>query len=117
MQTPAATDFRKWAAQVARQAGEEPDATGHRGFYYHFLDLTTGRRTWECELSMIDTAILIAGVLTSGRYFSAATEDECEIRELARFLYERIDWAWTAHGGLVMSMGWKAGSGFWALRK
>jgi hypothetical protein len=92
--------------------GEEPDATGHRGFYYHFLDLTTGRRTWECELSMIDTAILIAGVLTSGRYFSAATEDECEIRELARFLYERIDWAWTAHGGLVMSMGWKAGSGF-----
>ena len=46
--------------------GEEPDATGHRGFYYHFLDLQTGRRIWNCELSMIDTAILIAGVLTSG---------------------------------------------------
>ncbi|HXT20001.1 MAG TPA: hypothetical protein VN923_04545, partial [Thermoanaerobaculia bacterium] len=38
--------------------GEEPDATGHRGFYYHFLDLATGRRIWDCELSMIDTAIL-----------------------------------------------------------
>ncbi len=49
--------------------GEEPDATGHRGFYYHFLDMKTGRRVWQCELSMIDTAILIAGVLTSGTYF------------------------------------------------
>jgi len=41
--------------------GEEPDATGHRGFYYHFLDMKTGRRVWQCELSMIDTTILIAG--------------------------------------------------------
>jgi hypothetical protein len=92
--------------------GEEPDATGHRGFYYHFLDLQTGRRTWECELSMIDTAILIAGVLTSGRYFSAAAEDEREIRELARLLYERIDWPWATHGSSVVSMGWKPGGGF-----
>jgi hypothetical protein len=92
--------------------GEEPDSTGYRGFYYHFLDLQTGRRTWECELSMIDTAILIAGVLTSARYFSAATEDEGEIRELARFLYERIDWPWATNGGRVVSMGWKPGGGF-----
>ncbi len=61
--------------------GEEPDATGYRGFYYHFLDLRTGRRVWQCELSMMDTAILIAGVLTSGAYYSAAADDEREIRE------------------------------------
>ena len=61
--------------------GEEPDATGHRGFYYHFLDMKTGRRVWECELSMIDTTILIAGVLTSAAYFSASAEDEREIWE------------------------------------
>lgn len=96
----------------ASPQGEEPDATGHRGFYYHFLDMTTGRRVWDCELSMIDTAILIAGVLTSGRYFSEASDDEREIRELAGTLYERIDWPWAVHGGRVVSMGWKPGAGF-----
>jgi len=92
--------------------GEEPDATGYRGFYYHFLDMQDGRRVWQCELSMIDTAILIAGVLTSGAYFTAATDDEREIREIARFLYERIDWPWATAGGAVVRMGWKAGGGF-----
>lgn len=92
--------------------GEEPDATGHRGFYYHFLDMKTGRRVWQCELSMIDSAILIAGALTSGMYFSATTDDELEIRELAAFLYERIDWPWATADGGVVRMGWKSGSGF-----
>ena len=92
--------------------GEEPEATGHRGFYYHFLDMRTGRRVWGCELSMIDTAILIAGVLTGGAYFSAATDDEREIRELARFLFERIDWPWAMAGGSVVRMGWRARTGF-----
>ncbi len=92
--------------------GEDPDATGHRGFYYHFLDMKTGRRTWQCELSMIDTAILIAGALSSGRYFSAAADDEREIRELAGFLYQRIDWPWAAADGPELSMGWKPGAGF-----
>ncbi len=92
--------------------GEEPDATGHRGFYYHFLDMQTGRRMWQSELSMIDTAILMAGVLTSGMYFSAATDDERETRELAGFLYQRIDWPWAAAHGPVVRMGWKAGAGF-----
>ena len=92
--------------------GEEADATGYRGFYYHFLDMQTGRRVWQCELSMIDTAILIAGALTSGTYFSNATSDEREIRELARFLYERIEWPWAAADGPVVRMGWRAGGGF-----
>jgi hypothetical protein len=92
--------------------GEQPDATGHRGFYYHFLDMKTGQRTWESELSMIDTAILIAGALTSGAYFSAADGDEREIRELARFLYERVEWPWATAEGSVLRMGWKPRPGF-----
>ena len=91
---------------------EEPDATGFRGFYYHFLDMKTGRRVWQCELSMMDTAILIAGVLASGAYFSAPVDDEREIRELARFLYERVEWPWATANGRAVRMGWKSGAGF-----
>jgi hypothetical protein len=92
--------------------GEEEDATGHQGFYYHFLDLHTGRRAWDSELSMMDTAILVAGALTGGSYFSGAGGDEEEIRTLGRFLYERIDWPWATAGNTVLSMGWKPGTGF-----
>lgn len=92
--------------------GEEPDATGHRGFYYHFLDRKTGARAWECELSMMDTALLIAGVLAGGMYFDGEPTGEREIREIATLLYERIDWRWAMNGEPTMSMGWKPGHGF-----
>ncbi len=91
---------------------EDPDATGYRGFYYHFLDMHTGRRVWQSELSTIDTALLIAGVLTSGMYFSGAADDEPEIRNLAAFLSERIDWPWATADGSVVRMGWKPEAGF-----
>src|SRR5690242_969174 len=44
------------------QQGPQPDATGYKGFYYHFLDMDTGRRVWSCELSTVDTAFLLAGM-------------------------------------------------------
>ena len=44
--------------------GPEPAATGYHGYYYHFLDMQTGRRAWQCELSTVDSAILLAGALT-----------------------------------------------------
>jgi hypothetical protein len=53
------------------QQGPEPDATGYKGFYYHFLDMKTGRRVWQCELSTVDSAFLVAGMLVAGRYFDA----------------------------------------------
>ena len=53
--------------------GPEPDATGYQGFYYHFLDMRTGRRAWQCELSTIDSAFLLAGTLTARAYFDADT--------------------------------------------
>src|SRR6476620_7828711 len=55
------------------------ESTGYKGFYYHFLDMQSGKRTWRSELSMIDTALLIAGALTAGMYFDAETAQEAEL--------------------------------------
>lgn len=89
-----------------------PTATGFAGFYYHFLDIHTGARVWQSELSMIDTALLIAGVLTASAYFTADTPDEAELRELADFLYRRIDWRWAQNEGDTIRQGWKPECGF-----
>jgi hypothetical protein len=100
----------RFFAQSAQ--GPEPDATGYRGFYYHFLDMQTGRRAWQCELSSIDTALLLAGVLTCARFFTAEAADEVEIRSLADALYRRVEWDWALDGDSTLSMGWRPESGF-----
>jgi hypothetical protein len=73
---------REWAARRVRNKlrlfhdspqGPQPDATGYKGFYYHFLDMDTGRRVWQCELSTIDSAFLFAGMLTCAAYFDGDT--------------------------------------------
>jgi len=92
--------------------GPEPDATGYQGFYYHFLDMRTGRRAWQCELSTIDSAFLLAGALTAGVYFDADTADEIEIGTLADTLYRRADWQWAQNRGALVTHGWKPESGF-----
>jgi hypothetical protein len=53
--------------------GPEPDATGYKGFYYHFLDAQSGRRVWQCELPTFDSAFLLIWALTAGIYFDAET--------------------------------------------
>src|SRR5688500_17380233 len=92
--------------------GKEPDATGYKGFYYHFLDMKTGRRAWKCELSTIDTTYLLAGGLTAARYFDRDNKAEREIRTLAESLYKRADWNWAQNGALTVSHGWKPETGF-----
>ncbi len=92
--------------------GKGPDAIGYKGFYYHFVDMQTGRRTGNSEISTIDTAYLLAGALTCALYFDRETPDEQEIRALADALYRRADWPWALDGGLTVSMGWKPESGF-----
>ncbi len=92
--------------------GPEPDATGYRGFYYHFLDLQTGARAWRCELSTIDSALLLAGMLTAAEYFDRDTPDEREIRDLGARLYARADWQWAQNGGATVTHGWKPETGF-----
>lgn len=97
---------------AASPQGPEPDATGYKGFYYHFVDMNSGRRVWQCELSTVDTALLVAGVLTAAAYFDAATADEREVRALADTLYTRVDWQWAQNGGATVTHGWKPESGF-----
>ena len=104
----------RFFAQSAQ--GPEPDATGYRGFYYHFLDMQTGRRAWQCELSSIDTALLLAGMLTCARFFTGDAADEVEIRSLADALYRRVEWDWALDGGSTLSMGWHPESGFLPFR-
>ncbi len=92
--------------------GEQPDATGYKGFYYHFLDMKTGKRVWQSEVSLIDTTLLLAGVLTASVYFSEDTPSENEIREHADAIYRRIDWQWARGGAATARQGWKPESGF-----
>jgi hypothetical protein len=92
--------------------GPEPDATGYKGFYYHFLDMQTGRRVWQCELSTIDSAFLLAGMLTAAVYFDHDTADEAEVRALVDALYRRVDWRWAMDGGPSVTHGWRPESGF-----
>jgi hypothetical protein len=92
--------------------GREPDAIGYKGFYYHFLDMKTGRRVWNSEISTIDTTYLLAGALTSAMYFDRETKEEREIRNLAEALYARSDWQWAQNGGLTVTHGWKPETGF-----
>src|SRR6187399_863280 len=92
--------------------GPEPDASGYKGFFYHFLDIETGRRVWQCELSTIDSALLFAGALTVATYFDRDTAAEVEIRSLADSLYRRADWNWARNGGATVTHGWRPEDGF-----
>ena len=92
--------------------GPEPDATGYRGFYYHFLDMRTGGRAWECELSTVDSALLLAGMLTAAAYFADDGPEQREIRELAAALYVRADWQWAQNDGDTICHGWRPERGF-----
>src|SRR5215813_9375384 len=92
--------------------GPEPDATGHNGFYYHFLDMKTGYRAFNCELSTIDSTYVIAGALTAAEYFDRDTNAEREIRNLAESLYRRTDWQWAQNGKDTVTHGWTPEDGF-----
>ena len=71
---------------------DRPDATGYKGFYYHFLKMDSGQREWNCELSTIDTGILLMGIIFSRNYFNQDNQTENEIRELAGKILGRLDW-------------------------
>jgi hypothetical protein len=85
----------------------EGKVEGLNGFFYHFVNMNTGKREWQCELSSIDTALLVAGALTAGSYF-----EDTEVDELANKLYENVNWQWMLAGGDTLSMGWKPEGGF-----
>jgi hypothetical protein len=86
--------------------------TGHKGFFYRYLDLKTGRRAWDVELSTVDTALLMGGVLFCEGYFDGPHPDEAEIRRLAEALYRRVDWRWAQVRPPAISHGWTPETGF-----
>lgn len=83
------------------------DLPNERGFFFHFVHMETGQRWEKCELSSIDTSILLCGVLTARQYFA-----DQEIKDLATKIYERVNWPWMLNGGRTFSMGWTPESGF-----
>lgn len=89
------------------QQSTDTNAESNHGFFYHFIDPSTGRRVWDSELSSIDTALLIAGVLHTGQHFK-----NTEIEEIADRIYRRVEWDWMLNGGSTLSHGWKPETGF-----
>ena len=77
------------------------------GFFYHFIDMETGKRWEKCEVSSIDSSLLLCGVLTARQYFA-----DQEIQDSATKIYERVDWPWMLNGESTFSMGWTPESGF-----
>jgi hypothetical protein len=84
-------------------------ATQQHGFFFHFMHAPSGERAFDSEISTIDTALLLCGVLTCRAHFAA---NDREIQSLATQIYERVDWTWFLNGGATLSMGWKPDSGF-----
>jgi hypothetical protein len=84
-----------------------------RGWFFHFVNLRTGTREWSSELSSIDSALLLAGVLTVRQCFAP----DADVRRLADAIYTRVDFAWMLNGDpVLLSHGWKPESGFLASR-
>ena len=92
---------------TAPQGPQSTGVTGYHGFFYHFLDMETGRRFETVELSTIDTALLLAGALTCREYFNGDDAGDREVRALADSLYARTDWQWARAGGVAVNMGWR----------
>jgi len=96
----------------APQGPHASGTTGHKGFFYHFIDMETGRRFETTELSSIDTTLLLGGMLFAAQYFNRPDADETEIRRLATLINDRVDWRWMLGKGPYVSMGWNPEKGF-----
>lgn len=79
----------------------------HRGFFYHWADVHTGARIWDSEISSIDTAILLCGVLACRQYFSYRA-----MTRLALEIFDRVDWTWLSADTSLLPHGWTPELGF-----
>ena len=96
----------------APQGPQPSGAAGHKGFFYHFLDMGTGLRFKTVELSTIDTTLLLGGMLFAQSWFDRDHPEEAEIRRLAEAIYCRVDWTWIRPRAPSVSMGWHPETGF-----
>jgi len=86
---------------------------GYQGLFYHWLDMNTATRTWDSELSTIDTALLLAGIIDCRQYFTQSDPNEDQIRALADSIYRRVNWHFVALlGNGPIYMGWLPTTGF-----
>ncbi|GGE94432.1 glucoamylase family protein [Sphingomonas prati] len=98
---------------AAAPQGPDPHTNaGYKGFFYHFLDSQTGLRFGRTELSTVDTALLMGGVLFAAGWYDGDHPDEVAIRTLADQLYGAVDWAWAVRNAPFLSMGWHPETGF-----
>jgi len=79
----------------------------HRGFFYHFANINTGERMWDSEVSSVDTALLLCGILTCRQHFHDQT-----VSELAHAIFDRVDWTWLSEDTSLLPHGWTPELGF-----
>ncbi len=103
-------------SSAMRRRARVRGVAGYSGFFYHFLDMKTGQRFEDSELSTVDTAILLAGALFCQSYFDGAEAEEAEIRRLADEIYRRVDWRWAQPHAPAISLGWSPEDGFLRIR-
>jgi len=96
----------------APQGSEATGTAGYNGFFYRYLDMKTGQRVGDIELSTVDTALLLGGVLFGQSYFNGPEKEEAEIRQLAEEIYGRVNWRWAQARGAAISHGWTPESSF-----
>ena len=82
-------------------------AATHRGFFYHFANINTGERVWDSEVSSVDTAMLLCGILTCRQYFQ-----DRNIDDMAHAIFDRVDWTWLSEDTSLLSHGWTPEMGF-----
>lgn len=83
------------------------EAEHEHGWFYHFLDMETGKRVWRSEASTIDTALLLMGAVTAREFLR-----DPEINDLVAAIYARVDWTWALNGGATLVHGWRPEGGF-----
>ena len=87
-------------------------AQNEHGFFYHFIDMRTGKRANNSEVSTVDTALLLAGMLFCESYFDSANPQEVEIRKLTYEIYSRADWVWAQPRPSAVALAWTPEAGF-----
>lgn len=107
-----------YALSAAPQGPERTGVSGHWGMFYHFVDPETGTRAtapefWDSELSTIDTALLMSGVLAAKNFSSGESPEEKEIREQAQALYERVEWDRFVDERRLILHAWTPEMGMW----
>ncbi|MBC8043418.1 MAG: Tat pathway signal protein [Rhizobacter sp.] len=93
------------------QSADKVQTAGYKGFFYHFLRYENGLRYRDTELSSIDTALLLAGILSCQTYFDRDDSSETNIRMVADSIYRRVEWTWMTTKPPVVSMGWHPENG------